>query len=91
MAIVIKTPEQIEGIRKSSHLAAETLKYMEQFVKPGVKTIELDKIIEDFVRSKGATPATKGTEALNTLHASLPMMLFAMEFLMIRFWLMVIL
>lgn len=60
MAIVIKTPDQIEGIRKSSHLAAETLKYMEQFVKPGVKTIELDAIIEDFVRSKGAIPATKG-------------------------------
>lgn len=60
MAITIKTPEQIEGVRKSSHLAAETLKYMEQFIKPGVKTIELDKICEDFVRSHGATPATKG-------------------------------
>ena len=34
MAIIIKTPEQIEGIRKSSQLAAETLKYIEPFVKP---------------------------------------------------------
>ncbi|MBL7812925.1 MAG: type I methionyl aminopeptidase [Bacteroidetes bacterium] len=60
MAIVIKNAGQIEGIRKSSRLAAETLKYLEPFVKPGIKTIELDKLAEDFVRSHGAQPATKG-------------------------------
>lgn len=60
MAIIIKTPEQIEGIRKSSQLAAETLKYIEPFVKPGVKTIELDGLIEAFVLKHGATAATKG-------------------------------
>ena len=38
VAIVIKSPEQIEGIRKSAQLAAKTLKYIEPFVKPGVKT-----------------------------------------------------
>lgn len=60
MAIRIKTPEQIEGIRRSSRLAAEALKYLEQFVKPGVKTIEIDKKCEEFVRDHGAIPATKG-------------------------------
>lgn len=60
MAILIKSPEQIEGIRKSSRLAAQTLKHLEPYIKPGVKTIELDKIAEDFVRSNGAIPATKG-------------------------------
>jgi methionyl aminopeptidase len=60
MAITIKTPEQIEGIRKSSQLAAQTLKHMEQFVKPGVTTLELDQIIEKYVREHGASPATKG-------------------------------
>lgn len=60
MAIIIKTPEQIEGIRKSSHLAAETLKYLEQFIKPGIRTLELDRLAEEFVRSHGAIPATKG-------------------------------
>lgn len=60
MAIIIKNAKQIEGIRESSRLAAETLKYLEQYIKPGVKTIDLDKIAEDYVRSHGAIPATKG-------------------------------
>lgn len=60
MAIIIKTPEQIEGIRKSSRLAAETLKYLEQFIKPGIKTIELDALAETFIAEHGAKAATKG-------------------------------
>ena len=60
VGITIKTAEQIEGIRASSELAAKTLKHMEQHVKPGVTTRELDQIIEEFVRSHGALPATKG-------------------------------
>lgn len=60
MAILIKTPEQIEGIRKSSQLAARTLKHLEQFVQPGVKTIDIDAECERFVRANGAIPATKG-------------------------------
>jgi len=60
MAIIIKTPEQIEGIRKSSRLAAETLKYLEQFIKPGIKTIELDALAEAFIAEHGAKAATKG-------------------------------
>lgn len=57
MSIIIKTPEQIEGIRKSSHLAARCLDYIEPFVEPGVNTEFLDKKIEDFIRKHGATPA----------------------------------
>ncbi|MBI1221409.1 MAG: type I methionyl aminopeptidase [Bacteroidetes bacterium] len=60
MAIIIKTPEQIEGIRKSSILAAETLKYLEQFVQPGVSTGYIDQKCEEFVRDHGASAATKG-------------------------------
>jgi len=60
VAIVIKTPEQIEGIRKSSQLAAKTLKHLEPFIKAGITTRELDQIAELFVRDNGAIPATKG-------------------------------
>ncbi|MDX5319580.1 MAG: type I methionyl aminopeptidase [Bacteroidota bacterium] len=60
MAIIIKTPEQIEGIRKSSVLAAQTLKYLEQFVQPGITTEYIDKKCEEFVRDHGAKAATKG-------------------------------
>lgn len=58
--IVIKTPEQIEGIRKSGHLAALTLDYAEQFVKAGVNTEFIDDKIEEFILSHNAIPATKG-------------------------------
>lgn len=45
--IKIKTPEQISGIRKSAQLAAKCLDYIEQFVKPGVTTAEInDKAVE---------------------------------------------
>ncbi len=68
VSIKIKTPEQIEGIRASSKLAAATLKYIEPFVKPGVTTLELDTLIEKFVRDNGALPATKGYKGYK--HAS---------------------
>jgi methionyl aminopeptidase len=58
--IIIKTPEQIEGIRKSSQLAGQTLDYAEQFVKAGVSTGFIDDKIEEFILSHGAIPATKG-------------------------------
>lgn len=58
--IIIKTPEEIEGIRKSSQLAAEILDYAAQFVKSGVSTKFIDDKIEEMIVSNGATPATKG-------------------------------
>lgn len=58
--IIIKTPEQIEGIRKSSKLAAQTLVYAGQFVKEGVSTEFIDQQIESYIRSHGAIPATLG-------------------------------
>ncbi len=58
--IIIKTPEQIEGIRKSSILAGQTLEYINQFVKEGVSTEFIDQKIEAFIRENGAIPATLG-------------------------------
>jgi methionyl aminopeptidase len=58
--IIIKTPEQIEGIRKSCQLAAQALDFAGQFVKPGISTGFIDDKIEEFIVSHGAIPATKG-------------------------------
>ncbi len=58
--IIIKTQEQIEGIRKSSRLAAQALDFAEQFVKAGISTEFIDKKIEEFIVSHDAIPATKG-------------------------------
>lgn len=56
--IIIKTPEQIEGIRKSSQLAGQTLKAVAPFVKAGVTTGYINDIAEQFMRDNGAIPAT---------------------------------
>ncbi|HET6558551.1 MAG TPA: type I methionyl aminopeptidase [Prolixibacteraceae bacterium] len=58
--IIIKTPEQIEGIRRSSKLAGQTLEYIAQFVKEGVSTEFLNAKIDEYVREHGAIPATLG-------------------------------
>jgi methionyl aminopeptidase len=47
----------IKGMERAGRLAAETLKYMGKFVQAGRTTDELDKIAEEFIRSKGALPA----------------------------------
>ncbi len=58
--ILIKTPEQIDGIRRSSQLAAKTLDYVAGFIEPGVSSDFLDEKIEAFILEHGAVPATKG-------------------------------
>lgn len=58
--IVIKTQDQINGIRRSCKLAAECLKFIEPFVRPGVSTGELDYRINMFILEHDATPATLG-------------------------------
>lgn len=58
--IIIKNSEQIEKIRKSCYLAAQTLDFAEQFVQPGISTGFINTKIEEFIVSHGAIPATKG-------------------------------
>jgi methionyl aminopeptidase len=58
--IIIKTPEEIDGVRRSSQLAAETLDYAGRFVKSGVSTKFIDDKIEEMIISRGGIPATKG-------------------------------
>ncbi|MDP4207456.1 MAG: type I methionyl aminopeptidase [Bacteroidota bacterium] len=58
MSILIKTASQIEGIRRSSKLAGETLKYIEPFVNPGVHTEYLNQLIHQYIIDHGAIPAT---------------------------------
>jgi methionyl aminopeptidase len=55
--IRIKTPEQIEGIRKSCRLAAQTLEHIRDFIVPGVSTLEINNKAERFIVENGAIPA----------------------------------
>ncbi len=58
--IYIKDYKQIDGIRKSGQLAAQTLNYIRNFIKSGVKTVELNDLVEKFIRDHGAIPACLG-------------------------------
>ena len=58
--MIIRTEEEIELIRKSSLLVGKTLAEVARNIRPGVKTIELDKIAEAFIRDHGAKPGFKG-------------------------------
>ena len=58
--ILIKSAKEIDLIRESCKIVAETLQLLKKHVKPGIATIELDKIAEDYVKSCGGVPAFKG-------------------------------
>ncbi|NVN96282.1 MAG: type I methionyl aminopeptidase [Bacteroidetes bacterium] len=55
-----KTEEEIELLRESSLLVGKTLAEIAKHIKPGVETLFLDKMAEDFIRSHGAVPGFKG-------------------------------
>ena len=60
--ITIKSPREIELLRIAGNVVYQTHQYIKDFVKPGITTKELDKLCEDFIRSKGCTPSFKGCE-----------------------------
>lgn len=55
--ILIKTPEQIEGIRKAGKLTAMTLDMIGSYIKAWVSTLELDNIMNTFILSNGGKSA----------------------------------
>jgi len=58
--IYIKTQKEIDFIRESCRIVAETLQLVKSNVKAGITTFELDRIAEDYIRSNNASPAFKG-------------------------------
>jgi methionyl aminopeptidase len=56
---IIKSEEEIELIRASCQLVSKTLGELKKHVRPGISTLELDRIAEDFVLSHGGIPAFK--------------------------------
>ena len=58
--IYYKTEEEIKLVRKSSLLVAKTHAEIAGLIKPGITTLALDKIAEEFIRDNGGIPAFKG-------------------------------
>lgn len=60
MNVFLKTEDEIELMRKANLLVGQTLAEVGRHIKPGVSTLLLDKIAEEFIRDNGAIPSFKG-------------------------------
>jgi methionyl aminopeptidase len=57
---VVKTDDEVELIRESSLLVGKTLAELATRIRPGVTTLELDRVAEEFIRDHGAYPGFLG-------------------------------
>ncbi len=62
MNISIKTPEQVKIMAEGGKILARVLKEVAAMAKPGITTLELDKVAEALILAAGAKPAFKGYE-----------------------------
>lgn len=58
--IILKTRDEVEKLRRANIVVADFLDRVQDVVAPGVSTLDLDAIAEDFCRVRGAKPAFKG-------------------------------
>jgi methionyl aminopeptidase len=58
--IILKSPAEIEKMRKVSKIVGEVILELEPFIKPGATTRDLDRKAEELIKKKGAVPAFKG-------------------------------
>jgi len=58
--IILKSEREINYLRDAGRIVAETHVEVKKAVKPGVTTLDLDEIAEEYIKSRGAIPAFKG-------------------------------
>ncbi|MDO5106450.1 type I methionyl aminopeptidase [Capnocytophaga sp.] len=58
--IHLKSSEEIELMKESAQVVSRTLGILAKEIKPGVTTLQLDKIAEEYIRSQGAIPGFLG-------------------------------
>jgi methionyl aminopeptidase len=57
---IIKTKSQIENIKIACRIVAEVLEMLKEHVKEGITSLEIDTIVEKYIRKQGGTPCFKG-------------------------------
>lgn len=60
MAIIKKSPEEIERMAAAGVVLVKTMNLLQSKIRPGTTTMELDEAAEKFIRSQGCEPAFKG-------------------------------
>ena len=58
--IVRKSAGEIEKMAVAGRLVADTIEHVGEQLVPGVRTLELDRLAEEFIRSHGGVPTSKG-------------------------------
>lgn len=58
--VILRTPAEIEQMRRAGSLVGQVLERLREHVAPGVSTRELDAIAENMIRSRGGVPSFKG-------------------------------
>ena len=59
MAVTIKSPREIELMRESNQLLAEVHKALEEAIRPGMTTLDVDRLGEKLIRDRGCVPNFK--------------------------------
>ena len=70
--IYLKNNSEIEKLYYAGQVVKETLLMLEENIIPGVTTMELDKLAEEFILSKKCKPGFKGLYAVSYTHLTLP-------------------
>jgi methionyl aminopeptidase len=60
VAVVLKSPQEIEKMRHAGRVTHDVLRVLRAHVKPGVTTLDLDKVAEEELAKVGAKAAFKG-------------------------------
>jgi len=58
--IIRKGPEEIDRIGRAGALVAETIAHVGGRIEPGVTTLELDRVADEFIRARGGVPTSQG-------------------------------
>ncbi len=58
--IIRKSPAEIDRIAAAGAVVAETIAHVGERIEPGITTLELDRIAEDFIRGQGGVPTSQG-------------------------------
>jgi methionyl aminopeptidase len=58
--IIRKSAAEIEGMARAGELVHETLQLVAEHLEPGVSMLELDRIADEHIESKGGSPTSKG-------------------------------
>lgn len=69
MAVTIKSPREIELMREAGRILAITHNELEKALKPGISTLDIDRLGEEIIRSYGCTPSFKNYNGIRRLSA----------------------